>query len=167
MFMKIGRNSVVTLSFTLYDAQGDVIEESKEPTTYLHGGFGNIFPLVEQALQDKGIGQGVRVKLEPEDAFGDYNEQLLRVEARDRFPETLEVGMMFEGIPGDAEADEESRSTVFTVTDVADGKVVLDGNHPLAGMALVFDCKVLKIREASAEEVAHGHAHGPGGHHHH
>ena len=167
MFMKIGRNSVVTLSYTLYDAQGEVIEESKEPTTYLHGGFSNIFPLVEQALQDKGVGQGVRVKLEPEDAFGDYNEQLLRVEARDQFPETLEIGMMFEGIPGDVEPDEESRATIFTVTDVAADKVVLDGNHPLAGMGLVFDCKVLKIREATADEVAHGHAHGPGGHHHH
>lgn len=168
--MKIGRNSVVTLSYTLFDAQGEVIEESKEPkkpTTYLHGGFSNIFPRVEQALQDKGIGQGVRVKLEPDDAFGDYDDQLLRVEARERFPDTLEVGMRFEGIPGDAEPDEKSPATVFTVTDIADGKVVLDGNHPLAGMALVFECKVLKIREASAEEVAHGHAHGPGGHQHH
>lgn len=165
--MKIGRNSVVTLSYTLYDAQGDVIEESKEPTTYLHGGFSNIFPRVEQALQDKGVGQGVRVKLEPEDAFGDYNDQLLRVEARGQFPDILEVGMRFEGIPGEVDPSEESQATVFTVSDIADGKVVLDGNHPLAGISLVFDCKVLKIREASAEEVAHGHAHGPGGHHHH
>lgn len=165
--MKIGRNSVVTLSYSLFDAQGELIEESKEPTVYLHGGFSNIFPLVEQALQDKGVGQAVRVKLEPEDAFGDYNEQLLRVEAREQFPETLEVGMMFEGIPGGVDADEEAQATVFTVTDIADGKVVLDGNHPLAGMGLVFECKVLKIRDATPEEVAHGHAHGPGGHHHH
>ena len=165
--MKIGRNSVVTLSYTLFDAQGEVIEASKEPTTYLHGGFSNIFPRVEQALQDKGIGQGVRVKLEPEDAFGDYDDQLLRVEARERFPDTLEVGMRFEGMPGDAEPDDGAQATIFTVTDIADGKVVLDGNHPLAGVGLVFECKVLKIREASEEEVAHGHAHGPGGHHHH
>ena len=165
--MKIGRNSVVTLSYTLCDAQGEVIEESKEPTTYLHGGFSNIFPRVEQALQDKGIGQGVRVKLEPEDAFGEYDDQLLRVEARERFPDTLEVGMRFEGMPGDAAPDENSPATVFAVTDIADGKVVLDGNHPLAGVGLVFEFKVLKIRAASEEEVAHGHAHGPGGHHHH
>ena len=164
--MKIGRDAVVSLSYTLKDAQGKVIEESKEPMTYLHGGYGNVFPLVEQALQDKGVGQGVRVKLEPPDAFGGYNEELLRVEERTQFPETLEVGMMFEGIPGDAAASEEDRSTVFTVTDIADGKVILDGNHPLAGIGLMFECKVLSIRAASAEELSHGHVHGPGGHHH-
>lgn len=164
--MKIGRDSVVTLSYTLKDAQGEVIEESKEPMTYLHGGYGNVFPLVEQALQDKGVGQGVRVKLEPADAFGDYNDELLRVEERTQFPETLETGMMFEGIPGDAAASNEDRATVFTVTDIADGKVILDGNHPLAGIGLLFECKVLSIRAASAEELSHGHVHGPGGHHH-
>ena len=164
--MKIGRDAVVSLSYTLKDAQGEVIEEGKEPMTYLHGGYGNVFPLVEQALQDKGVGQGVRVKLEPPDAFGGYNEELLRVEERTQFPETLEVGMMFEGIPGDAAASEEDRSTVFTVTDIADGKVILDGNHPLAGIGLLFECKVLSIRAASAEELSHGHVHGPGGHHH-
>ena len=164
--MKIGRDSVVTLSYTLKDAQGEVIEESKEPMTYLHGGYGNVFPLVEQALQDKGVGQGVRVKLEPSDAFGDYNDELLKVEARTQFPEALEVGMMFEGIPGDAAASDEDRATVFTVTDIADGKVILDGNHPLAGIGLQFECKVLSIRAASPEELSHGHVHGPGGHHH-
>ena len=164
--MKIGRDSVVTLSYTLKDAQGEVIEESKEPMTYLHGGYGNVFPLVEQALQDKGVGQGVRVKLEPSDAFGDYNEELLKVEQRTQFPEALEVGMMFEGIPGDAAASDEDRATVFTVTDIADGKVILDGNHPLAGIGLLFECKVLSIRAASPEELSHGHVHGPGGHHH-
>ena len=164
--MKIGRDSVVTLAYTLKDAQGEVIEESKEPMTYLHGGYGNVFPLVEQALQDKGVGQGVRVKLEPPDAFGDYNEALLKVEERSKFPDTLEVGMMFEGIPGDANASEEDRSTVFSVTDIADDKVILDGNHPLAGIGLLFECKVLSIRAAAAEELSHGHVHGPGGHHH-
>ena len=164
--MKIGRDSVVTLSYTLKDAQGEVIEESKEPMTYLHGGYGNVFPLVEQALQDKGVGQGVRVKLEPSDAFGDYNEELLKVEQRTQFPEALEVGMMFEGIPGDAAASDEDRATVFTVTDIADVKVILDGNHPLAGIGLLFECKVLSIRAASPEELSHGHVHGPGGHHH-
>ncbi len=164
--MKIGRDSVVSLSYVLKDAQGEVIEESKQPMTYLHGGYGSVFPLVEQALQDKGVGQAVRVKLEPSDAFGDYNDELLKVEERAKFPETLEVGMRFEGIPGDANASEEDRSTVFSVTDIADGKVVLDGNHPLAGIGLLFECKVLSIRAASQEELSHGHVHGPGGHHH-
>lgn len=161
--MQIARNSVVTISYSLFDVQGELIEQSPSPVTYLHGGYDNIFPLVEQALQGKTEGDSIKVKLEPEDAFGEYDEELLRVEPREQFPETLEVGMQFEGMPGD-EPDEEAE--IFTVTDIADGKVVLDANHPLAGLALVFECKVIEVREASEEEVEHGHVHGPDGHHH-
>jgi FKBP-type peptidyl-prolyl cis-trans isomerase SlyD len=161
--MKIGHDSVVSISYTLFDAQGESIEKADEPIVYLHGGYGNIFPLIEQALQGKGAGDTAVVKLEPEDAFGDYDEQLLRVEERNLFPEVLEVGMQFEGIPGESN-DEDAE--IFTVTDIADGKVVLDANHPLAGMALVFDCKVIEVRAATAEEVTHRHVHGAGGHHH-
>jgi FKBP-type peptidyl-prolyl cis-trans isomerase SlyD len=161
--MKIAHNSVVTLSYTLFDAQGEQIEKSEEPVTYLHGGYDNIFPLVEQALQGKEAGDTASIKLEPADAFGDYDEDLLRVEPRGQFPETLEIGMQFEGIPGD-EPDEDAE--IFTITDIADDKVVLDANHPLAGLSLVFDCKVESVREASEEEVEHGHVHGDGGHHH-
>jgi FKBP-type peptidyl-prolyl cis-trans isomerase SlyD len=161
--MQIAHNSVVTISYSLFDAQGELIEQSPAPVTYLHGGYDNIFPLVEQALQGKTEGDSIKVKLEPEDAFGDYNEELLRVEPREQFPETLEVGMQFEGIPGeDADADAE----IFTVTDIADGKVVLDANHPLAGLSLLFECQVIEVRAASEEEVEHGHVHGPDGHHH-
>lgn len=161
--MKIGRDAVVSISYTLSDAQGEEIERTESPIAYLHGGYDNIFPLVEQALQGKGMGDRASVKLEPEDAFGDYDEQLLRVEARERFPEVLEVGMQFEGIPGEGGGED---AEIFTVTDIADGKVVLDANHPLAGMALVFECKVEEVRAATAEEVEHGHVHGAGGHHH-
>lgn len=161
--MKIGRNSVVSLTYALFDAQGELIERAEQPITYLHGGYDNIFPLVEQALEGKGVGETATVKLEPEDAFGDYDEQGLRVEARELFPEVLEVGMQFEGIPGE---DEQADAEIFTVTDIADGKVVLDANHPLAGMALVFECKVEEVRQATGEEITHGHVHGPGGHHH-
>jgi FKBP-type peptidyl-prolyl cis-trans isomerase SlyD len=163
--MKIGHNSVVSITYTLSDAQGELIERAQAPVTYLHGGYGNIFPRVEQALAGKSAGEGATVRLEPEDAFGDYDAERLRVESRDRFPEVLEVGMQFEGIPGDGvEAGEEAE--IFTVTDIADGKVVLDANHPLAGIALVFECEVSEVRAATEEEIAHGHVHGPGGHHH-
>ena len=161
--MKIGHDSVVSISYTLFDAQGEAIEKTDEPIVYLHGGYGNIFPLIEQALQGKGAGDTAVVKLEPEDAFGDYDEQLLRVEERNLFPEVLEVGMQFEGIPGEDSGED---AEIFTVTDIADGKVVLDANHPLAGMALVFDCKVMDVRAASAEEITHRHVHGAGGHQH-
>ena len=161
--MKIGHDSVVSISYTLFDAQGEAIEKTDEPIVYLHGGYGNIFPLIEQALQGKGAGDTAVVKLEPEDAFGDYDEQLLRVEERNLFPEVLELGMQFEGIPGEDSGED---AEIFTVTDIADGKVVLDANHPLAGMALVFDCKVMDVRAASAEEITHRHVHGAGGHQH-
>jgi FKBP-type peptidyl-prolyl cis-trans isomerase SlyD len=161
--MQIGQNSVVTISYSLFDAQGELLEQSPSPVTYLHGGYDNIFPKVEQELEGKGEGDSVKIKLEPEDAFGDYNEELLRVEPREQFPETLEVGMQFEGIPGE---DPDAEAEIFTVTDIADGKVVLDANHPLAGLALVFECQVIEVREASEEEIDHGHVHGPDGHHH-
>ena len=161
--MQIARNSVVTISYSLFDAQGELIEKSPSPVTYLHGGYDNIFPLVEQALQGKTEGDSATVKLEPADAFGDYDEELLRVEPREQFPETLEIGMQFEGIPGD---DPDEDAEIFTVTDIADGKVVLDGNHPWAGKRLRFDCRILDVRAATPEEVEHGHVHGDHGHHH-
>jgi FKBP-type peptidyl-prolyl cis-trans isomerase SlyD len=153
--MQIASNSVVTISYSLFDAQGELIEKSPSPVTYLHGGYDNIFPLVEQALQGKTEGDSISVKLEPADAFGDYDEELLRVEPRAQFPDTLEVGMQFEGIPGE---DPEADAEIFTVTDIADDKVVLD--------SLVFECQVLEVREASEEEAEHGHVHGPEGHQH-
>ena len=90
--------------------------------------------------------------------------ELVRVEPQDRFPAEVKIGMQFEGYDGKDGDDEEQR--VYTVTDVADGKVVVDGNHPLAGQRLRFDCTVLDVRAASAEELQHGHVHGEGGHHH-
>ena len=109
----------------------------------------------------KGVGDACRVRLEPEDAFGDYDAELVQIEPIDKFPQNVAVGMQFEGQSG-----ESGKSRVYTVTDIADGKVVLDGNHPLAGRALDFSCKVTAVRAATKEEMTHGHVHGPHGHHH-
>lgn len=114
----------------------------------MHGGYGNIFPVVEAALEGKAVKDRVEVRLEPEEAFGDYDENLLRVEPRSRFPETLETGMRFEG--GAVGGDED---LVFAVTDIAEDKVVLDANHPLAGMALKFSCVVAGVRPATDAEI--------------
>lgn len=162
--MKIAKNVVVTASYTLTDAQNNVIEESQEPMVYLHGDYDNIFPKIEQALDGQEVGFSTTVQLEPEDAFGEYDAELIKVEPRSAFPEALEIGMQFEGVPDGAENQDEPQ--IFTVTDIADGKVVLDGNHPLAGMALRFTMKVESVREASEVEIAHGHVHGEHGHHH-
>jgi FKBP-type peptidyl-prolyl cis-trans isomerase SlyD len=154
--MRIDPGTVVTLAYELRNADGESLEEDGAELAYLHGGYGGIFPKVEEALEGKDVGQEVDLTLEPEDAFGEYDADLLRVEPRDRFPETLEVGMQFEGVPG--EKEEEAR--IYVITDVTDDTVVVDANHPLAGERLWFKCSVKGVRKATAEEIRHGHAHG-------
>jgi FKBP-type peptidyl-prolyl cis-trans isomerase SlyD len=146
----ISRNTVVSLDVELSDIWGNLIQRSDDPLQYLHG-HGDIFPFVEAALEGKGVKDRIEVRLEPGDAFGDYDENLLKVEERGRFPDTLEVGMRFEG---EAVGDDEDR--IFTVTDIADDKVVLDANHPLAGMALRFSCTVVGVRPATPAEIESG-----------
>jgi FKBP-type peptidyl-prolyl cis-trans isomerase SlyD len=146
--VRIAKNTVVSLDVVLADIWGNTIERSDEPLQYLHGGYGNIFPVAEAALEGKGVKERVEVRLEPEEAFGDYDEELFRVEQRNRFPETLEVGMRFEG-----EAGGTDEGRFFTVTDIAEDKVVLDANHPLAGMALKISCTVVGVRPATPDEI--------------
>ena len=123
----------------------------------------NTLPKIEEELDGKEVGYSSTIQIEPEDAFGDYDPALLKVEERSRLPEPLEVGMQFEGVPEDGDDED---SIIYTVTDVAEDKVVLDGNHPLAGMALRFQCTVAEVRTATEEELSHGHVHGAHGHHH-
>jgi FKBP-type peptidyl-prolyl cis-trans isomerase SlyD len=162
--MKIAKNTVVSVNYRLSDAQNNLIEEGTQPMVYLHGGYENTLPKIEEELDGKDVGYSSTIQIEPEDAFGDYDPALIKVEPRNRLPEPIEVGMQFEGMPEGAGDDEEP--TIFTVTDVAEDKVVLDGNHPLAGMALRFELSVIDVRPATAEEIAHEHVHGAHGHDH-
>jgi len=159
--MQIARDTVVSIHYELSDASGKLIEKTPSPISYLHGGYQGIFPMVENALDGKQAGDACEIRMEPSDAFGDYDEKLVRVEPRERFPESVSVGMQFEGAPEGSD-----HVAIYTVTDIADDKVVVDGNHPLAGLSLVFNCTVTEVREATEEELAHGHVHGAGGHHH-
>lgn len=161
--MKVAKNTVVSVSYTLSDTDGNLIEESQDPMVYLHGGYENTLPKIEQALDGQDVGFETEIQLEPGDAFGDYDAELVRIEPVEKLPQPLEVGMQFEGSP-DGNPDD---IVIFTVTEVADGKAVLDGNHPLSGIALRFKLKVEEVREATAEEIQHQHVHGPHGHHHH
>jgi FKBP-type peptidyl-prolyl cis-trans isomerase SlyD len=154
--MRIDRDTVVTIVYELKDCDGVSLEEEGARMAYLHGGFDGIFQKVEQALQGREVGHEVNVTLEPDEAFGDYDAELLRVEPRERFPAEIEVGMRFEGVPG----EDESQSRIYTVTDVTDEAVVVDGNHPLAGERLWFKCSVADVRRATPEEIEHGHPHG-------
>lgn len=161
--MQIGPHTVVTLAYQVTDPDGEMVDAGERPIVYLHGGFDDIFPKIEEALQGKQAGDVVKVKLQPDEAFGDYDADLVQIEPRSSFPEILEVGMQFEGAPPGSDEDD---FVIYRVTDIVDDKVMLDGNHPLAGMALVFSCTVSEVRAASDEEIAHGHVHGPAGHTH-
>nr|MBA2689341.1 FKBP-type peptidyl-prolyl cis-trans isomerase [Burkholderiales bacterium] len=158
--MQIAKDTVVTISYELRDRQGQVLEKDGSQLSYVHGGYDGIFPLVEEALHGKEVGDECSVQLEPDDAFGEYDGTLLRVEPRDIFPKTIAVGMQFEGGAENAEDDD---YILYTVTDVTDDRVVVDGNHPLAGMALDFNCKVMEVRPATQEELENGHEHGEHG----
>jgi FKBP-type peptidyl-prolyl cis-trans isomerase SlyD len=160
--MLIARNTVVTLNYSVKDTDGNSIDEGAEPLVYLHGGYGGIFDRIEELLQGKTINDTLTAKLEPQEAFGEYDAEQVVVEARDLFPENIEVGMQFER--GDEDGEEEGM--LYTITDIADDKVVVDGNHPLAGIALLFTCTINDVRPATAEEIAHGHVHGAHGHPH-
>ena len=162
--MQIIKNTVVSLHYKMYDADNQLIDQTQpeEPMTYLHGGYDGIFPLVEEQLQGKQVGDQIDVTMQAEEAFGDHEPELVRQELIDVFPEDieLEVGMMFE-----ADDPETGDVIVFRVTDITDGQVTVDGNHPLAGQTLRFEATVASVREATAEEIDHGHVHD--GHHHH
>ncbi len=161
--MKVEKNAVVSLNYELSDASGALIEKTSEPISYLHGGYDGIFPAVEEALHGKQAGDKFSVSMEAADAFGEYEHDLVRVEPRELFPKDVAVGMQFEG---GAEDEDDEDFLLYTVTEVTDKDVTVDGNHPLAGKALNFSGVITGVRAATSEELAHGHVHGEGGHHH-
>ena len=128
----------------LHDAQGVELSAPQE-FSYLHGGYGHMLDALERAVDGKGPGESVHVQLEPEQAFGEYDAQLVRVEPLTRYGEGIAVGMQIED--GD---------TMYTVTEMGGGSVVLDANHPLAGMALRFSVVILTVRAAREEEIQRG-----------
>ncbi len=160
--MQIGKNSVATIHYTLRNDNGDVIDSSddREPLAYLHG-HGNIVPGLERALEGKGAGDKLQVKVAAEEGYGTRDERLVQDVPRQAFPPDVDIvpGMQFHA---------QSNAGVHTVTvrEVSGDSVKIDGNHPLAGEALNFDVTIDGVREATEEELTHGHVHGEGGHHH-
>ena len=150
--MQIAAPSVVTLTWILQDAQGQPLDELKEPIEFFFGGD-DLLAKVEEALDGQETGFETTLHLEPEHAFGDYDAALVCFEDRGLFPADLEIGMQFEGLPAGARTPNMPADAIYTVTEIYPSHVVLDGNHPLAGMALRLQLRVHDVREASDEEV--------------
>lgn len=155
--MTVAKDMVVTVRYQVWDAQGELIQEVNEPMVYLHGGYGDVFDAIERALEGKSVNEEIWLQVEPEDAFGEYDPELIQVEDRSRFPDEVEVGMQFEGVPTEEdEFDEDEPQPIWTVTGVSEDKVVLDGNHPLAGIALRYHLVVSDVRPATDDEIERG-----------
>jgi len=151
---------VVTMRVRIADDKGQLIQDGKEPMAYLHGGYDNTFPKIEQALEGRGAGDELSLVLTPAEGFGERDEALLRTLPKREFPPGVKVGGQLE-LPGP-----QGEPHPFTVTKIKGDTVLLDGNHPLAGRTLKLAIKITGVRAASAEELAHRHVHGDGGHHH-
>lgn len=153
--MDITPPCVVTLTWTLSDAQGQLIDELSEPVEFFFGGD-DLLPKVEEVLVGQSPGFEAHLHLEPEHAFGDYRPELLCFEPRQLFPDQVEPGMQFEGLPDGAQTPDMPADLIYTVTEVYPEHVVLDANHPLAGMALRIALKVVAVRPASDDELTAG-----------
>ena len=161
--MTIAANKAVSIEYTLTNDDGDVIDSSTggAPLVYLQGA-GNIIPGLEKALEGKAVGEELTVTVEPEDAYGEYSAELVSTLSATMFEgvDQLEVGMQFHASAPDGQMQ------IVTIRDLDGDDVTVDGNHPLAGQRLTFKVKVVAVRDASEDEVAHGHVHGVGGHQH-
>ncbi len=159
--MQVADNMAVSIHYTLTNDEGEVLDSSigDEALVYLHG-MGNIISGLEKALHGKAVGDKFNVRLAPEDAYGEKHDDMVQVIPRQMFDgiDEVEVGMQFH-------ADVSSGPGVVTVVKVDGDDITIDGNHPMAGMALTFDVEVMDIRPATAEETSHGHIHGAGCHH--
>ena len=158
----VAKDTVVKFNYTLSNKDGEVLDQSAgEPLAYLHGHH-NIISGLEAKMAGKSVGDKFVAVIEPKDAYGEYISEAVQEVPRANFQgvDNIEVGMQFQSQSDDGHV------MLVTVKDVSDDVVVVDGNHPLAGVTLTFDVEIVEIRPASAKELEHGHAHGAGGHHH-
>lgn len=159
---QVSQNKAVYFNYTLTNDNGDTLDQSNgQPLAYLHG-FGNIIPGLENALLGKSAGDKLTVTVEPADAYGEYSSDAVQEVPRANFQgvDNIEAGMQFQS------QTEDGHVMLVTVRDVQDDIVLVDANHPLAGERLTFDVEITEVRDATEEELAHGHVHGVGGHYH-
>mgnify|MGYP003664625198 CR=1 FL=1 len=160
--MKIEKNKVVSMHYTLKDSAGEVIDTSsgKSPLAFIHG-LGMIIPGLEKELDGKATGDKLKVEVEPAQGYGERDDNLIQKVPREQFEGAGEIkeGMQFQ-------VDTEMGPLIVVVVAEDDKEVTIDGNHPLAGVKLFFDVEIAEVRDATKEELDHGHVHGPGGHDH-
>ncbi len=160
--MKIAKNKVVSIDYVLTDAKGEVLDKSSKgrPLAYIQGA-GNIIPGLAKAREGTGAGDSFKAQIPHKEAYGERDDELLQVIPKSDFGgiSDLKVGM-------ELEAESEDGVRIITVIKIEGDQVTVDGNHPLAGVDLTFDVNVVEVRDATSEELSHGHVHGPGGHHH-
>lgn len=147
--MPVTKNSIVTVDYQIFDTEGNLLHEEDEPIVYLHGDYDQIFKAIEEALEGKEVDDTFSVKLSSDEAFGEYDPELVVTEALSELPSEVSIGMEVDGY-----LDEDGEDVViYTVTAIEGDKATLDGNHPLAGKDLVFEGKILDIEAATAEEI--------------
>ena len=162
--MAIEQNKVITMNFTLTDDHGNVLDSTEKggPFSYISGS-NMVLPKLEEAVNGMLIGSKKALKLEAKDGYGNYNDDAIQVVGKENFPEdfVLEVGMEYMA------SNPDGVQMPFVISNVDGEEITVDFNHPLAGKNLNFDIELLNVRDATAEELSHGHVHGEGGHHHH
>ncbi len=149
--MQITKNALVTLDYTVFDTENNLLDSGAQSLVYLHGGYSDIFEKIEKALEGKSVGESIHMQLSPNDAFGEYKQELVLVEERSMFEDDLEVGQNVEMVFSE-DADDEIMLS-YTVIEISEDRVTLDANHPLAGVTIVFDGTVIGVREAMSEEI--------------
>jgi len=149
--LTIHKNCVVTLDYTVFDTNNTLLDSGSQPLIYLHGGYNEIFKKIEKELEGKSIGDSIHLQLLPKEAFGEYRSSLVLIQDRSMFEDDLEVGQQVEMVF--SEDEEEEVMLVYTVSDIQEDRVVLDANHPLAGITILFDATVIGLREATADEI--------------
>jgi len=156
--MTISKNTVVTLEYTITDTEKNLLDSGAEPLIYLHGGYNDVFAKIEKELDGKNVGDTIKVQLTPKESFGEYDDSLVSIEARSEFDDQIFVGEQFVEIIEDEFDEADDQKISYTIKEITKDEVTLDGNHPLAGIDVIFKAKVLDVRKATAKEIKEEHA---------
>ena len=142
----------MTLDYTVFDIENNLLDSGATPLVYLHGGYGDVFEKLEKELEGKSVGESIHIQLLPQEAFGEYKQELVLVEERTMFEDDIDVGQNVEMVFSEDDGDDEMLLT-YTVIEILEDRVILDANHPLAGVTIVFDGTVIGVREATSDEI--------------